>query len=530
MATVSHTPERVVREFKLWVPGPLQKWPQWLRMTLFVLVLIAASMILRTRYLNGEFWMDEGIAVGISGHALSAIPGVLRYDGSPPLYYMVLHVWMAMFGNSEAATHTLSLLFGTLCIPVALWGGWSLFGKRAGMMAAVLFAFSAFITEYSQETRMYSMMALLGLLATIGFLHGFVYRRRKYLILFSVAQALMLYTHAWGIFYGVGCAITVLVLWRISPQEERKGLIRDGIYAFAGAGILFLPWLPTFLYQAAHTAAPWDSSPRFGAPVQLSRNLLGGDRVTASVVIAASIGLSDLVIKRGRGTFNARLMWTMIAIPLVTLLLAWAASQITPAWVPRYFAPIVAPILFLTAFGMSRAGVVGAVALVLSVLFLLNVSSYAPDYKSDMQDIGGEMQPYLHPGDLVLVGQPESMPLAYYYLPGGLRWASEITPVKDPTYMNWNNSLERYQQADPFIVAPKLLASLKPGQQLLFIRPLTEGAQNWKAPWTVLIRRRSAQWGAIIAADKSLIPERWAPHYYRGACCVADSAVLYKKV
>ncbi len=37
-----------------------------------------------------------------------------------------------MFGNSEAATHTMSLLFGLLTIPVGMWAGWSLLGKRAG--------------------------------------------------------------------------------------------------------------------------------------------------------------------------------------------------------------------------------------------------------------------------------------------------------------------------------------------------------------------------------------------------------------
>jgi hypothetical protein len=527
--TVSEAPPRVVREFKLWVPGPIARLPQWARVGGFLLVLLAVSLIVRTLYLNGEFWMDEGIAVGIAGHPLSAIPGVLRHDGSPPLYYMLLHLWMSLFGNSEAATHALSLLFGTLCVPVGMWGAWSLFGKRAGMMAAVLFAFSAFITQYSQETRMYSLMALLGLLATIGFMHGFVHRRRKYVVLFSVAQALMLYTHAWGIFYAAGTAVAIAFLWRISPVEERGGLLRDAVLAYVGAGVLFLPWLPNFLYQTTHTAAPWDSSPRFGAPVQLSRDLMGGDRVTAAIVLAAVIGLADLMVKRGRATFQARMMWVLIAIPVVTLLLAWGASQLTPAWVPRYFAPIVAPILLLAAFGLSRAGVVGAVALVLSVIFLANPASYTPDFKSDMQDIGGELGPLLHPGDLVVVGQPEQTPLAYYYLPGGLRWANTIGPVGDPSYMNWAGALHRYQTADPFVVAPKLLASLRPGQQLLFIRPLTEGAQNWQAPWTVLIRRRSAQWGAIIGADKSLVPERWAPHYYRGACCVANSAVLYKK-
>jgi len=30
-----------------------------------------------------------------------------------------------------------------------MWAGWSLFGRRAGMLAAVLFAFSAFLTEYA---------------------------------------------------------------------------------------------------------------------------------------------------------------------------------------------------------------------------------------------------------------------------------------------------------------------------------------------------------------------------------------------
>jgi mannosyltransferase len=294
--------------------------------------------------------------------------------------------------------------------------------------------------------------------------------------------------------------------------------------------VLFLPWLPNFVYQATHTAAPWDSSPRFGAPVQLSRDLMGGDRVTAAVVIAAVIGLADLMVKRGRNTFEARKMWVLLAIPLITLLLAWVSSQLTPAWVPRYFAPIVAPILLLAAFGMARAGVVGAVALVLSVVFLLNTSSYTPQYKSDMKDVAGEMGPMLHQGDLVIVGQPEQTPLAYYYLPGGLKFANTIGPVKDPSYMNWVNALTRYKNAIPSKVLPPILNALRPGQQLLFIRPLTEGAQNWQAPWTVLIRRRSAQWGAIIAADKSLVREAWAPHNYRGACCVADSAVLYKKV
>ena len=98
--------------------------------------------------------------------------------------------------------------------------------------------------------------------------------------------------------------------------------------------------------------------------------------------------------------------------------------------------------------------------------------------------------------------------------------------------MNWVHALKRLQERQPARPRSRpLIASLRPGQQLLFVRPLTEGAQSWEAPWTQLVRRRSAQWGALLgAAIRSLRPVAWAPHNYRGACCVGDSAVLYQKV
>jgi hypothetical protein len=227
---------------------------------------------------------------------------------------------------------------------------------------------------------------------------------------------------------------------------------------------------------------------------------------------------------------DARAMWALIAIPAATLLLAWLASQITPAWVSRYFAPILASVLLLSAYGLSRAGVVGAVAVVFMVVFLSNPASYTPQYKSDMRDVGAEMAPLMHPGDVVLVAQPEQVPLSWYYLPAGLRFASPIGPVADPRYMNWVNALDKLRKSNPATNLLPLLATLKPGQQLLYVRPMTEGAQNWEAPWTMLVRRRAAQFGAILAADHALRPVAWAPHNYRGACCVADSAVLYEKV
>src|SRR5450631_2003681 len=127
--------------------------PAWWRrisprgqVALVLFVVTSISVFMRTRIIGGQFWMDEALSVGISSHALTAITGVLHHAGSPPLYYMLLNVWMTAFGSGETATHLLSLLFVLLSIPVGMLAAWSLFGRRSRLFAAVLFGLNPFIT------------------------------------------------------------------------------------------------------------------------------------------------------------------------------------------------------------------------------------------------------------------------------------------------------------------------------------------------------------------------------------------------
>jgi uncharacterized membrane protein len=199
--------------------------------------------------------------------------------------------------------------------------------------------------------------------------------------------------------------------------------------------------------------------------------------------------------------------------------------------VPRYFAPVVGALLLMVAFGLSRARVVGILALLFACTTLAHPQIYAPTNKSDMHEIAGEMSGQLKPGDVVVVGQPEQTPLAYYYFPAGLKYANTaFGMLKDPSFVNWQNAMTRYKAANPKRTLDPILSYLKVGQRILYIQPLTEGNAQWTQPWTELIRLRSAQWGAIIAADKQLKAIDWGPTSYPGACCVADSAVLYQKV
>src|SRR4051795_12193791 len=62
-------------------------------------VLVALSFFLRTSEMHVHYWIDEGLSVGISSHALTGIPGVLRLDGSPPLHHLSVHPWLGCFDN-----------------------------------------------------------------------------------------------------------------------------------------------------------------------------------------------------------------------------------------------------------------------------------------------------------------------------------------------------------------------------------------------------------------------------------------------
>ncbi len=509
-------------------PAWFERLPRRVGAVGVLLVLVAVSALLRTRTLGGELWFNEATATGIASHSLSQLPGVLRHAGSSPLYYLLLHFWIDAFGSGASATHALSLLLGLLTIPTAMWTGQSLFGRRAGFMAATLFAFSSFLTQYAEETQCYELMVLLGLLATAAFLHAFVYRRRRWLWLFALALAAMLYTQVAAVLFWFGMAVALVPVYICS--DDRRGILHDAAIVFAAATILYLPWLPTTIYQVVHVTAGWHYTPLLGGTVP--GILLGGERVDVTLLVAAIAGVVPLLARSNRRTQDATAMWVLIAVPLTALALARVSSLIAPVWASRYFASAVAPLLLLGAYSSARARVLGVVAIVLCIGFLANPSSFAPSYKSDMQDLAGEIGPLLHNDDLVVVAQPEQTTLAWYYLPGGLRYASPAGVVSDPSYMNWVDALRRVKDSNPRATLGALIASLKPGQQLLYVRPLTEGAKNWDAPWTQLVRRRSAQWGAILTGDVAagtLKSVAWAPHYYRGACCVADSAILYQK-
>ena len=247
-----------------------------------LLALVGLSLALRSRALDGSLWIDEAISRGIAVHDVGEIPGLLRLDGSPPLYYVLLHGWIAAFGESESALRSLSLLASLLTIPAALWAGTAAAGRTAGWVAAALAAFNPFLTLYGQEARMYALVALLSVLACGSFVRGFVDGSRRHQALFAVELAALLYTHAWAIFLALGFAVAAAVAMR--------GRAREAVLPFAAAAVAFVPWLPTLVDQARHTGAPWSKTPSLGALLGGLPGALDGGGGAAAVIAVGVVG------------------------------------------------------------------------------------------------------------------------------------------------------------------------------------------------------------------------------------------------
>src|SRR5581483_10482520 len=204
-------------------------------------------------------------------HHWTSIPGLLDQDGSPPAYYMLLSLWVQLFGDSERATHTLSLVFGLACVPLAFVAGRALFGRGTGLVCALLAALDPYLTYYAQETRMYELEAFLSLVVAYAYVQGIVRGRRRWAVVLVPAIDLAVYTHNWPLFLCVGLAVALVA---------------------AAVAVLYLPWLPTLLAQARHTGAPWATAPSFRDLVLAPGAVLGGDAVLVAVVLAAAAALA----------------------------------------------------------------------------------------------------------------------------------------------------------------------------------------------------------------------------------------------
>lgn len=463
--------------------------------------LIGFSYLLRSQALWAKFWIDEGLSVGIASHDFADIPSVLQKDGAPPAYYLLLHLWIdAIGGAGEARTHALSLLCALLAIPAAWWGGRKLFGTPSGWAAAAMAATLPFLTYYAQETRMYALAVLVGIVLAAAFAGLFALRDRRMLPAFVLFGALAPYVHNWGLFMLLGCGAAWVALTLGAETDERSKLVRDGLTGFGLIALLYLPWLPTLLGQAAETGAPWAEKPDLESIVSILEVTVGAGATSLAIALVGGTGLLRM---RAAEPERARAAAALLIILLTGVLVAWVASQVSPAWSGRYVAILVGPTLLLASAGLTRAGTLGVVTLAVVLVLWADTQERQIKGKSDAFKVARTLEDrgLVRDGDTVLAVHPEQGPVMRYYLGDGLRWADALGPVEDPQVFDWRNALERLERTGPKAVMREVAPGIEPGERLIVVLPIVRSGR-WGAPWTSLVRRRSAQWQRALDHDR----------------------------
>jgi uncharacterized membrane protein len=130
---------------------------------------VALAVVARLYGIASEsLWLDETTSLMLARMDLAALTRWTSLDLHPPLYYVLLHYWVALWDSllgstlaeSELVLRGLSALAGVLNVLVLYALGRLLFGRGMGLLAALLLALSPYHIYYSQEVRMYAWLAL----------------------------------------------------------------------------------------------------------------------------------------------------------------------------------------------------------------------------------------------------------------------------------------------------------------------------------------------------------------------------------
>jgi len=184
-------------------------------------------------------WHDEIFTIYACGRPLTELTGILlRTDLNPPLHYYLLYGWFEAFGYGVLQARLMSLGFGVLAVAFTGLLGRTLFGRRAGLAAALLLSVSTVGVMYSHEARCYSQLLFLSVAAS----YFFVTAARAHSIprwsLFVLCALGAAYTHYFGILTPAVLACFALVHrreYRIPASWWVGGLL---------LGLaLYAPWL-----------------------------------------------------------------------------------------------------------------------------------------------------------------------------------------------------------------------------------------------------------------------------------------------
>ena len=305
----------------------IEELAPWLVILITLIGVGLRALLLGTKGL----WLDETFSVWLANqNVVDMLQWIVKIDQHPPLYYLLLHYWIALKGDTPHYVRLLSVLFGAGTIPIIYLIGKRMSNAMMGLAAAAILALSLFNIYYAQETRMYTLLtfnaavaiyALVRLLTDsravrpIGsqlraYLHtwrtsgpvepdakeDFSYKdkiRHRWLplqtietdlawVAFIVFSAATMLTHNTAVLFPLATNIFVLGLMlfqRITKSGSQPAFqapsFGNWVIAQMGIFILWSPWLSTFINQASRVYQEfWIPEPTWDSVIQVLESFL----------------------------------------------------------------------------------------------------------------------------------------------------------------------------------------------------------------------------------------------------------------
>jgi mannosyltransferase len=398
-----------------------------------VLILLLAASLRFNGIADESIWLDEGVSISTSRMSVSDIVNWTASDIHPPFYYLALKGW-TIFGQSEFVFRSFSAVLGVLTVLVVYCVCLDLFGKRVGLVASLLLAVNPVNVYYSQEVRMFSLMAFLVLVSCYAFWKCLSAPRMRFLVVYVVSSVLMLYTHYFGVLVLVfqGLYFAALFLFNRNLIKDKKTVAGSLIVVF----LLFVPWLPA-LYGAVfnpQVGMAWMPKPDlfllrdcyFGMMGGFAPDVRGVSDFWGLLIISVFFAVVGLVIAL-RKPFSGRAFFSAFALfPIVVLIIS---LMVTPILLLRQVSIFIPELLVVMTFGVLfvaskipwKQPVSGKLCAVVAICVLVGMNlvsvyqSYAVNTKEDWRSVALDASNVSETVPIILPVWYVKIPFDYYY-------------------------------------------------------------------------------------------------------------------
>ncbi len=426
---------------------------------------LVAAVVLRF-LTTSDLWLDEALTVNIARLPLGDLQAALKRDGAPPLYYVLLHGWMLVFGTGDLAARSLSGVLGVAMLPLAYWAGRRLGGddpsrrRWAGWAAVLVVASSPYAIRYATEARMYMLamvLVLVGYLLLWQAVDRPTWPRLAGLALVTTALLLAQY---WAIFLLLVVGVTQLARAVRGPVAERATAWRI-VGALVVGGVLFLPWLPTFLYQQQHTGTPWDTPASPPTNTALGIVDFAGGRIMVGWTLVLPLVLLALLALFARAIDRRHIELDLFTTPGVrwewlvgaaTLLVGLGLSFLARTGFQSRYAAVMFPLFALAvafgvlAFADTRIRV-GALTFLVLVGFVGGARNVVTN-RTQASQVADAIVSGSSPGDVVAYCPDQLGPDVSRLLPASLGVRQYTFPqLQPPEFVDWVDYADRNHAA-----------------------------------------------------------------------------------